>query len=590
MTVSQWADEYRMLPSDSPEPGRWKTSRVEHMRPVMDSFTDPKIRRIVVKSSAQVSKTECLLNVVGRFVMLDPCPILIVQPTLSDAEDFSKTRLGKMIQDSKALTPLFYEKARQHDPNQTILSKFFKGGRVLLCGSNSPSGLASRPIRILLCDEVDRYIPTKEGDAVDLAAKRTSNFFNSKIALFSTPTTEGISRIDAEYMFGTQEEWNHQCPNCGEWHTLKVENMTADYVEHKDAAGNKSVVVRSVKWRCPDCGLEFTEAQIKSTAQKYIALNPSATENGIRSFWVNGFSSAWLKWTDIMREWLEAQGDSTRESVVVNTRFGLSYQSIKKVVEESDLTERVEAYDGEIPDGVLCLTCGVDVQANRLAYQIVGFGANMEIWSIQYNELYGKPTEKNVWRKLDAALERTYRFKDGRTIKISRTFIDSGFATNEVYNYCKGTSRFPIKGLGSVGIPLIHKYTRLEDKGILLTILGVNDGKAQVFSRLEQMHFGRDDTLSRNFDRNYFKQLCSEHRVIKRLGGQLVEVYEKINRDARNEALDTLVYALAALYSLIGNSKPDKFFQKCFDNLRGEPKKITPVKAKIKQRTIDLWS
>ena len=135
MTVSQWADEYRMLPSDSPEPGRWKTSRVEHMRPVMDSFTDPKIRRIVVKSSAQVSKTECLLNVVGRFVMLDPCPILIVQPTLSDAEDFSKTRLGKMIQDSKALTPLFYEKARQHDPNQTILSKFFKGGRVLLCRS-----------------------------------------------------------------------------------------------------------------------------------------------------------------------------------------------------------------------------------------------------------------------------------------------------------------------------------------------------------------------------------------------------------------------------------------------------------------------
>ena len=205
-----------MLPGDSPEPGRYKSARVPYFVDVMNAFTDSKIKRLVVKSASQVGKSEVLLNVVGRFAHLDPANILIVQPTLSDAEDFSKSRLEKMIKDSKILTPLFYEKSKSRDPNQTILSKFFKGGRIILVGSNSPSGLASRPIRILLCDEVDRYVPTKEGDAVDLAEKRTSNFWNKKVALFSTPATEGLSRIDVEYMFGTQEEWNHRCPNCAE--------------------------------------------------------------------------------------------------------------------------------------------------------------------------------------------------------------------------------------------------------------------------------------------------------------------------------------------------------------------------------------
>lgn len=178
LTVSDWADTFRQLPSESSEPGRWKTDRVPYMRAVMDAFTDSNIQRIVVKSASQVSKSECLLNIVGRTAHLAPATVMIIQPTLSDAEDFSKARLSRMIADTRVLTPLFYDKARAHDPNQTILSKFFKGGRVILVGANSSAGLASRPIKILLCDEVDRYPPSiKEGDPIRLAEARTSTFF-----------------------------------------------------------------------------------------------------------------------------------------------------------------------------------------------------------------------------------------------------------------------------------------------------------------------------------------------------------------------------------------------------------------------------
>ena len=531
-----------------------------------------------------------LLNIVGHTAHLNPANILIIQPTLSEAEDFSKARLAKFIRDCKVLTPLFYEKEKTRDANNTILSKFFKGGRIILVGANSSSGLASRPIKILLCDEVDRYPASasgNEGDPIALAEKRLTTFFDSKLAMFSTPTVEGQSRIDLEYLLGTQEEWRHECPNCHEYHSLSVDDMICDYDEQKDLAGNRIVLVKSVKWRCPDCGLEFTEREVKNSPQKYFALNPSARANGIRSFWVNGFSSPWLSWKDILREWLEAKGNPQLEAVVWNTRFGLSYRYEKKVADEMELLERLESYESEIPARAQVLTCGVDVQANRLHYLIMGH-APQELFGIKYGVIYGKPTDARTWRQLDEVLKRGYRKKrsildiETEEITIARSFIDSGFASDLVYDYCRSRSgTFPVKGIGTVGAGLIHKYSPLRDKGVMLVVLGVNDGKAQVFSRLDKIHFGRDDVMERGFDATFFKELTSEHAVLKKSGGRLIEVFEKIGAHSRNEALDCTVYALAAAKSLIGDDEAG-FYQQLL-----QPAK-KPAR-KIRQAKVDIW-
>lgn len=363
LSVTDWADNYRMLPAESAEPGRYKTSRVPYMREVQNAITQGDVHKIAVKSSSQIGKTDVLLNIVGRFVCVDPANILLVQPTIEDAMEFSKMRLQKMISDTKILTPLFYEKLKSRDSNQTILSKVFKGGRIILKGANSPSGLAGRPIRIVLCDEVDRYplSASQEGDPVSLAIVRCSTYWNYKVALFSTPTIKGQSRIDAAYEEGTQEVWSHACPNCGSFEVLDFRQMITDHKTRENSAGNKIVVVSSVKWRCPQCGFIFDEKQMRAAAQKYVVTNPDALKNGVRSFFINGFSSPWLKWRDIMREWLEAQGNPVRESVVFNTRFGLSYE-MPSEVDEQTLGDNLEDYGAEIPDGVLLLTAGVDVQ------------------------------------------------------------------------------------------------------------------------------------------------------------------------------------------------------------------------------------
>lgn len=604
ISVSNWADTYRQLPSDAAEPGQWKTSRVPYMREVMDSFTQNNVHRVVVKSAAQVAKSEVLQNVVGRFAHIDPCTIMIVQPTLEMAQDFSRSRLSKMIQDTKVLTPLFYKN------QETILSKFFKGGRLVFVGANSAAGLASRPIRILLCDELDRFPQSAsggEGDPVDLAAKRQTTYWNYKTGLFSTPTTEGASRIDIEYLAGTREEWQHACPNCGEYHFLDYRQMQVDFVENYDEYKNRTVIVNSVKYQCPDCGMEFTEMEMKNAAQKYIAQNPDAINNGVRSFWINGFSSPWLTWNDILREWLEARGNPTREAVVYNTRFGLSYKLSGEYDDENVFLNRREDYPAELPQNVLLLTAGVDVQANRLEYEICGWSFGEECYGILRGIVRGSPNQISTWQELDSILDRDFHFANGLSLKVARTFIDSGYATRAVYEYCalratKG--RFAIKGKGGAGLKLLHQYGNPKQQNIILTILGVDDGKQEVMSRLgistqgaQYFHFPRDDDFlgKRGYDAVYFKQLIAEHRVIRKSGGIVWTAWEPIIEKSRNESLDIRVYNLACMQSCVGK-KGEEFWKRqaaALQNeysLKVEHKKPAPKEKIIVQRQMEIWN
>lgn len=568
-SVSQWADNHRMLSSGiSAEPGKWKTSRAPYQKDIMNAFTEPGIHRVVVKSSSQIGKSDMMNNVIGRFAHLDPCAIMMIQPTIDMAQDYSKTRIAPMIRDTKVLNNLFYD-VKSRDANNTILSKVFPGGRLIMCGANSPAGLASRPIRILLADEVDRFPDSAgtEGDPVDLAAKRMTTFWNSCMGLFSTPTNEGSSRIDEEYLAGTQEEWQHKCPNCGEYHLLRHIDMTVDYKEIKTPSGKKTVIVNDVKWRCPHCGFSFSEKEMKQTPQKYISRNADALKNGIRSFFVNGFTSPWMTWTRIMREWLEAKGDPEREKVIMNTVFGESYKQKGAFEDEQIFLRRRESYGAELPNGVLLLTAAIDTQDNRLEYEVVGWGKEEECWGIRKGIVLGAPNQARTWKEIDSILDKTYHFADGKGLKVVRTFIDSGgHYTSDVYNYCQKNfhkQRFAIKGRGGPGIPLIYKIAKANNAKAPLILLGVDDGKQQIMDRLSidspgplYFHFPQDEGIkelsNRGYDDLYFKGIISEHKKVYKRNGVLREVWET-TKNVRNEPLDLRNYNLACMKSL----KPD---------------------------------
>lgn len=575
LTVSDWADQYRMLSSESSaEPGRWRTDRAPYQRAIMDAFTDLDVRRVVVMSCSQIGKSDIMNNVIGRFAHLAPAPILMIQPTVDMAQDYSKSRIAPMIRDTKVLRDIFQD-VKSRESGNTILSKLFPGGRLIMGGANSPAGLASRPIKILLADEVDRFPDSAgtEGDPVDLAAKRMTTFWDRTMGLFSTPTNAGESRIEVEYTEGTQEEWQHQCPNCGEYHLLTHRSMVMDTETVKDGRKKEHIHVKSVSWRCPDCGFTFSENEMRRQPQKYVAKNPTAIKNHVRSFFVNCWASPWISWTDVMQEWVDAKGDPEREKVVVNTRFGEPYERARSYDNVDKLLARREPYNAELPDGVLILTAAVDVQDNRLEYEIVGWGEEEECWGIKKGIILGAPDTAAVWRQLDEQLDREYHFADGTGLLVARTFIDSGgHYTSEVYNYSLmhlARQRFAVRGSSTMGVPIIHKYSKAQayhGRTIPLVLIGTDSGKQYIMDRLaidvpgpRYFHFPLDkpeqDAVNevlwnRGYDEIYFQGLTAEEKQPQKKNGRIVYRWVNIAKDHRNEPLDLRVYNLACLASI----------------------------------------
>ena len=210
--MSQWADQNRRLsPEASSEPGTWVTDRAPYQRGMMDAVNEPGVSEVVYMTSSQIGKTEILNNIIGYFAHQDPSPMLLIQPTLDMAETWSKDRLAPMIRDTDALTDLFGD-PRSRDSNNTLLHKKFPGGHITMAGANSPSSLASRPIRIVLLDEEDRYPHSAgtEGDPGSLAQKRTTTFWNRLLVTASTPTIEDESKIEetitVNYKWNTKEK------------------------------------------------------------------------------------------------------------------------------------------------------------------------------------------------------------------------------------------------------------------------------------------------------------------------------------------------------------------------------------------------
>ena len=589
ITVSEWADKYRILSSESSaNPGKWHTDSAPYQKEIMDAFTQLGIWKVVVKSASQIGKSDIMNNVIGRFAHLDPCAIMMLQPTIETAQDYSKSRIAPMVRDTTVLSNLFSD-VKVKNTGNTILSKMFPGGRLIMCGSNSPSSLASKPIRILLCDEVDRFDTSAgtEGDPINLAAKRMTTFWNRLMGLFSTPTNAGSSRIEAEYQTGTREEWQHKCPNCGEYHLITHRDMIFKHDEFVNDDGTKFVIVHEVKWVCPDCKEAFTEQQMKRAEQKYIANNKQALANGVRSFFINCFTPEWIRWKEVFQEYLEAKGDPEKEKVVFNTRFGETYELKGDFEDETVFLKRREYYEADLPEGVLLLTAAVDVQDNRLEYEICGWGAGEECWGIKKGIILGVPDQQKTWDELDMQLDRTYYFANGKGLLIPRVFVDSGgHYAQDVYKYCRKNfrkGRFAIKGASVPGVPLLHKYSKIQHYNIILALLGVDSGKQYVMDRLsvaqegpKYFHFPLNE--DRGYDQIYFKGLLAEKLQPKIVKGRLVMVWTNIAPDKRNEPLDLRVYNLACLQSI----NPD--WGRYREALNG----IQPTEKKEKKKNADI--
>ena len=553
-TVSEWADKNRVLVSESSaEPGRWRTDRAPYQREIMDSFTQPGIWQIVIMASAQVGKSEIELNMMGCAIDNDPGPMLYIQPTDNVADDYSKRRIQPMIDACPRLRRKVY-KQRSRDTTNTITMKTFPGGSLAIIGANSPADLSSKPVRYIFMDETDRFPPSAgtEGDPQELAERRTETFrHNRKIVKTSTPTIKGHSKIETDYMNGTQEEWRTECPHCHTFSFIKFENIKFEKEPVKNEQGEEDYKVLSVGWECPVCKRVIPEHEAKRLPAKWVSNNPGALDNGIRSFRLNAFMSPWSSWKDIVWKFLKAKKDPDKLKVFHNTVLGETWEVHIKYGLEYELYKRREHYDAEVPTGVLVLTMGVDTQDNRLEYEVVGWDREGQSWGISRGIIPGRADAPGVWEEIDQLLDREWQLKNGMQMKILATFVDSGgHFTQDVYRECarRQTKRvWAIKGEPGEGKEYCHPMKRSGDT--VKFMIGVDDGKGGIMYEAgvkepgpSYMHFPID--YRAGYDREYFKGLISERMIIKRRNGQSVVTWEKFYE--RNEPLDCRNYARAA--------------------------------------------
>lgn len=552
LTISEWADRYRKLsPEASAEPGQWMTARAEYQRGIMDAICDAGVDSVVVMSSAQVGKTEVLNNAVGFYVSQDPAPILVLQPTLDMAETWSKDRLAPMVRDTPALRSMIAD-PRARDSGNTLLHKRFNGGHITMVGANSASGLASRPIRCVFADEVDRYPSSAgtEGDPVSLAVKRTTTFWNRKIVLLSTPTVKGESRIEAAYLESDQRRFLVPCPDCGEEQRLVWSQV-------RWAEGEPS----TAEYACHECGSLWNDAQRWSAVRRG-RWDASREFRGIAGFHLSELYSPWTKLSDTVGAFLSAKSSPDRLRTWINTSLGETWEDRGESVDAHVLSRLAEPYGpDDLPAAVQLATAGVDTQGDRLEVEILGWGDEEESFGIAYHVLYGNPALPEVWADLDALLLETYQTEDGRTIRVQSACIDSGgHHAEQVLRFCRERFRrrvYAIKGQGGAGRPIWPmraSKTKTKDQ---VFMVGVDTGKDTVYARFRldepgpgYCHLPADP--SSGYDATWCEQVTAEQKMTRFRMGRPEPVWE-LPKGKRNEALDCRVYATAALKALPAN-------------------------------------
>lgn len=569
LTLSQWADRYRYLSEPAAERGWWRTDRAPYLREIMDTVSGREHQDVTIVKSSQTGGTEVLNNAVGFYIDQEPSPLLVIQPNVKPmAEEWSKNRLAPMLRDTPRLRGKVRD-ARSRNSGNTILQKAFPGGSLAVIGANSPAGLASRPIRIVLADEIDRWPASAgtEGDPLALAEARTITYrHRRKIVKVSTPGNEGESRIEREWAASDQRHYYVPCPHCGEFQPL----------EWRDSGGRPGIVAGSGDFRLvwdkegegdsrvhhtdtavyvcrSGCVIEEIHKPWMLSRGTWVKHNPKSSRAG---FFISGLLSPWVRWSEVAAKWVRAKSDDEQRKTFFNTILGLLYRLEGEEADPAQLSSRRESYAAEVPAGVGVLTAAVDVQGDRLEVEVRGWGAEEETWQILLERIYGDPDEADVWERLEAIRVREWQHEGGARLRIRAMMIDASYSTDAVYRYVRSRQKAGVYALQGAdnAKELIKRAERPNKEGVKLFTINPSKFKDVLFARLRRvipgpgyLHFGPEELT--HADDAYFQQFAAEKRVVEWVRNRPVVRYKNPGKK-RNEAIDLYVYNLVAVRSM----------------------------------------
>ena len=581
LSLSQWADNFAYLSAESSaEGGRWRT--LPYQKGIMDAITDPNVEQVTVMKSARVGYSKILNHIIAYHIHQDPCPIMVCQPTIEDCQGYSKEEIAPMLRDTPCLHGLVSD-PKSKDGNNTLLQKNFPGGTLSLVGSNSARGFRRVSRRIVLFDEVDGYSASAgtEGDQIKLGIRRTEYYWNRKIVAGSTPTIKDFSRIERLFLQTNQMRYYVPCPECNHMQYLKWSNM-----KWRDNDPD------TVAYACEDCGCLIPHSKKRWMVERgeWRATAPGNPKHVGFHIWAAYSYSPNASWSNLVEEFLQSKDDPEQLKTWINTILGDVWedQYASKVGAEG-LMERasLETYNqGTPPSSVLSLCLGCDVQDDRLSMSLWGIGRNEEMYLIDRKVIYGSPARADLWKQMDEVLMSEYTNEDGKKMKIDSAAIDTGgHFTQEVYQYVRERTNLGligVKGMGQKGKPPIGKPSKVDinfsgkalKRGVQLFPVGVDVIKSTLHNKLKDAEPGEGYIhFYPTITHDYFEELTAERQVLRYKHGYQERIWVK-KSNARNEALDEMVYAYAAWQRLLQKYDRRTIFDQFERRLNpSEPKK-----------------
>jgi phage terminase large subunit GpA-like protein len=564
-------------------------------RGIFDAISDPSIETVVIMSSTQVVKSMAIMCAIAYWIVEEPGPILLVEPKKDAARDFSKRRLMPLTRDCSVLHGRISEST--HDGHNTIQSKDFPGGNLLIVSARTPVDLAQHTIRYLVCDEIDKYDEDVggsaehqgEGDPIDLAWERAMTFGSRrKRVLACSPTVAGQSRIGKAWALSDQRRPWVPCPHCGVMQVLRFRDRHGYHVKW-DSSLARDLQPATARYHCVECDKPWTEQQRWTACNHHVEWRAERPGGNIAGYWVNHMyvPPTWKTAASITRHFLNAKDDRQSLKTWINTVMAEEWVEEGEAPEKELLFARREPYPfGEtavVPQRGLFLTAAVDVQENppRLEVEIKAWGRGRENWSMGYWVLQAfaengqelPVSSRELWDRLAELLYRDWPHESGHSLPILAMCIDTGANPKPVYEFARRPGHHQLH-YGPQGIKLIAHRTVVPIKGtpdplrIIASIskedaarrrqgvrivgIGTNCAKAEIFDLLRHALPNPDESPSPgcyhfpHYDMVYFDGLTAEVKIVKPNGDV---VYEK--RGPRNEPVDLAVYNRGAA-SIVG--------------------------------------
>ena len=589
-SLYQWTIDKRVLGPANPRPGRWDFDLTPYLIEPHKDFNDENVSMIVLKLASQMGKTEMFNNICAYLIDENPAPALMIFPKDELAEAFSRIRFNAMVDAMPFLSRKIIARRDRNSTSGQKRVKVFMGGFILMGGSNSPSNVSSWPVRVAIGDEIDRYAKDikGEGSAIDLIQKRLSNFDNSKFVLGSTPATVDDSNIEKLYNNSSSGLFNVPCPLCKEFIVFKFENLTIE-------DGN-------AYHRCPACKELVPESHRVQMVRsgKWVHRNPNI--KNVKGYEIsalyNIFQTDNVSWRSLKDEYDESLKDETKRKSFVNTREARPYGfSSSDFVDWQDL-HRTASDRPIIPDPLCLITCAVDVQADRLEYEVHFWGARYECSAFVHGAIKGDPMQHDVWHKLATQLSKKYGYKKKKNYSIDIVGIDTGYLSDRAFGFVKAMKlRRQARGEGPQAVGLrgthtgetvikyapessyLEKSTGKKRKRKARYLINVNMAKDLIFKAIKSSYrykIGADKEKPKNYYYDwsnksewYYKQLASEEPKIVVYQGLPKTRYEKRPGFPRNEILDLWVYNFAlACHCFKGDVVDDDYWRLISEKLK----------------------